>query len=176
MRRLLLLAVLAGCAGGSPRPDEAPAAEQPSFREAARLTAQARAALTADRFADALDLADKALAAAPQATEALRVRGEALLQLNRFDEAIAAFDQVIAADTGDALARYLRTFALFRSGDFARADEAAAQLLADLPEDHDLRPSLLCSRAIIAARRGDEDASIGYRVQACAQDETSCCP
>lgn len=180
MRRLLLVLVLtAGCAGAPPRAEPAQAAaptKSPSFREAVQLIAQAREAMKADAWAEALALADRALAAAPQALEAERIRGEALVQLERFDEAVAAFDRVIARDPNDVLARYLRTFALFRAGHHQQADEAAASLLADLPEDSDLRPSLLCSRAIIAARSGREDDSIAFRMQACAQDENSCCP
>ncbi len=105
-----------------------------------------------------------------------RYHGEALLQQDRFEESIAAFDRALAIDPDDVGVRYLRAFALFRHGQVAEADAAIADLLFDLPEDHELRPALLCARALHAEQQDREDDAIGYRIRACALDEEACCP
>ncbi len=181
MRRLLLLLLVGtGCASGAAtRPaaeTQEPRVAKAGFREAVRLIVEARAAMSTEKWGDALELADRALEAAPQMIEAHRIRGEALMQLDRFDESVAAFDRFLAGDPDDVIARYLRAFALLRGGRQGEADAAIASLLADLPEDHELRPTLLCTRAIHAAREGREDDSITFRMHACAQDADSCCP
>lgn len=90
------------------------------------LVARAVLALARHEFADALTLADRAVAAAPGDVSALGVRVDALTELGRVDEALEATQQML--DAKPNLAGYTRaSYAREQRGDLFGAAEAMQQ-------------------------------------------------
>jgi len=118
------------------------------------LFALARLALRSGRFSVALDLTERALAAAPQAPELHRTKGLALANMGRIEEGCAALSHALslAPDWVDAACDLGRL--LFQA---ERLDEMLSLLVPfDAPAAHVLR-----GQALMVLGRLDE-AAAGY--------------
>jgi tetratricopeptide (TPR) repeat protein len=82
------------------------------------LNSKATSLATFARFADALDLAERALALQPDYVPTLVNKAMWLSDLHRFDQAFAAFDAALKRDPGNADARWNLSFLQLLTGNF----------------------------------------------------------
>lgn len=80
--------------------------------------------LQAERYADALRMAERGLAIDPASAPLYHAHGEALFRLGRFVEAADSFARAFAIDPAHGNAAYNRALSLARSGDFRAARDA----------------------------------------------------
>lgn len=119
------------------------------------LARRAEALLDLGRPDAALDLALRAVAAAPHDGVALLVAARALGDLGRLDEAVELARRSIVASPERVEAHTLLSWALSQLGDRAEAVAAAERAVALAPDD----PWPLMALAGAGARRGDRRAS-----------------
>jgi tetratricopeptide (TPR) repeat protein len=132
--------------------DEAPA--HPRVR-----ALQAWLSMNAHRFAEALALADQALAGDAAEPVALVLRADALTELGRYDEAESAVD--VLGEGGARLPVVVRVAHLRRlRGDLASALELVGAALAATPPDDPDAAWLRREAATLAWQAGDEAAAL----------------
>lgn len=119
---------------------------------AADLIAAGNAAYAAGRFAEAIDLGRRAVAADPHNPWSYNLLGAACAEEMEHEDARAAFAAAVAADPRIALSRVNLAYALILAGEFA---EAEAQLNEALTLDPDMPAAFLNLTWIRRAQPGD---------------------
>ena len=116
--------------------------------DAALLTTLARLHLAAGQPAEALTTADRAVAARPDAVEALVIRGDALADLRRYPDAAAVATDVLDRWPGDAYAQRAGAALLSESRNGQAALDAAWRAVSLQPTEADAHLVL----SVVAAR------------------------
>jgi tetratricopeptide (TPR) repeat protein len=132
----------AGDVEGARRAYSAPEPRAPRFA-----ASRARLALMLDdagRTSEALEVIEKAAAAAPKDGDVLTTYASLLSKQNRFDEAAAVFDRLTAGDEGvkDWRVLYMRGGARERAGRWPEAEQDFQQALKIAPEEPELLNAL----------------------------------
>ncbi|NWG71944.1 MAG: sulfotransferase [Parvularculaceae bacterium] len=116
------------------------------------LIAAGNAAYAAGRFAEAIDMGRRAVAADPHNPWSYNLLGAACAEEMEHDDARAAFHAAVAADPRIALSRVNLAYALILAGEFS---EAEAQLNEALALDPDMPAAFLNLTWIRRAQPGD---------------------
>lgn len=147
-----------------------PAAHAQAAAQVARLAAQAPdharvlalqawLAMNAHRFAEALALADQALAGSPREPVALTLRADALTELGRYEEAVDAVDRL--GERGPAVPVLVRAAHLRRlHGDLPGALEMTQAALGRSPAGHADHAWLLRELAGLAWQDGQPEQAL----------------